>query len=85
MFDQPACKFVGLVNSLSPLRTQAEVEPWTCLRFVAWAIIAFAFSNIDHFYNIALVVVVPNHCVYGRTPTVSEPCARLCGGVAFYS
>ena len=77
---QPACQFVGLVEILRPLRRQGEVEPWG-VALVARAIIACASADIDHAEDIALVVVVANHCPYGRTPTISEVFASLRGGV----
>jgi hypothetical protein len=81
---QIAFQFVGLVKTQSPLRPQAEVEPWNFLS-VARAIIASASADIDHVEDIALEVVVPNYCIYGRTPTVSEVFPCLLGGVALYS
>ena len=81
---QLACQFVGLVKILSPLRIQGEVEPWNGPS-VARAIIASASADIEHAEDIALKVVVPNYCPYGRTPTVSEVCACLLGGVALDS
>ena len=44
---QIAFQFVGLVKTLSPLRPQAEVEPWN-FPSVARAIIASASADIDH-------------------------------------
>ena len=84
MSHQPACQFVGLVKILSPLRKEGEVEPWSGPS-VARAISASASADIDHVHNIALVVVVPNYCPYGRTPTFGEVCVCLLGGVALDS
>ena len=78
---QPACQFVGLVKILSPLRAQGEVEPWSGSS-VARAVSALGRVDIEHVEDIALVVVVPNDCPYGRTPTSSEVLPCLCGGVA---
>ena len=77
-------QFVGLVKTLSPLRPQAEVEPWN-FHSVARAKIASASADIDHVEDIALEVVVPNYSIYGRTPTVSEVFACLRVGVWHYT
>ena len=77
---QPACQFVGLVKILNPLRVQGEVEPWNGPS-VARAVIALASADIDHVDDIALEVVVPNDCPYGRTPSSSEVLPCLCVGV----
>ena len=63
---------------------QGEVEPWKGPS-VASAKIALASADIGHFEDIALEVVVPNYCPYGRTPTFSEVVAGLLGGVALDS
>ncbi len=81
---QIAYQFVWLVDIKHPLGKQGEVEPWKG-PFVARAIIASASADIDHAEEIALEVVVPNYCIYGRTPTVSEVFPCLLGGVALYS
>ena len=81
---QPACQLVGLVNLLNPLRAQGEVEPWNGMP-VARAVSASGSGDVEHFEDIALEVVVPNDCPYGRTPTVSEVCVCLLGGVALDS